>query len=312
MPISAIVFCRKDEIDKVRLISERLQSGNLITVIGDYPFSVILLVPTIIAKILLNSVSTITQELFNLLQQGKGILILSLRLNERCSRLLNKIKLRILRTMFKIMSIFVPEAKPYLEHLNMIVLRSDKLDMIVDALKNVTNIGSLDISTNACISLNVTDDTVDNVGVRDFIEQIRSYLQFADYRLLKFPCVGLIGTFVNIGSLAALMNLGVPVHVAGALAIELSVLNNFTLHELWTFRRKSVSRRFRDIVVRYFKFNFACLLGIIVNYALLLLLHMMLGVQYVIADLIGIVCGSVVNYLYSDNFVWSVKKVTRR
>ncbi|GEM_PF-1048672 len=312
MPISAIVFCRRDEVDKIRTLFEKLQNSNFITIIGDYPFSVILLVPTIIAKILLNSVSTIAQELFNLLQQGKDVLVLSLRLNERCSRLLNKIKLRILKTMFKIMSIFVPEAKPYLEHLNMIVLKGDKLSAIVDSLHNVSNIGNLGLSTNVSISLNVTDDTVNNVGVKDFIEQIKSYLQFADYRLLKFPCVGLIGTFVNVGSLVALTSLGVPVHVAGALAIELSVLNNFTLHELWTFRRKRVSRKFRDIVVRYFKFNFACLLGIIVNYAMLLLLHAMFGVQYALADLIGIVCGSIVNYLFSDNFVWSVKKITGR
>ncbi len=55
-------------------------------------------------------------------------------------------------------------------------------------------------------------------------------------RFLRFAAVGISGVGVNLGSLAVMRWLGVQINLASALAIELSILSNFSLHHRWTFR----------------------------------------------------------------------------
>lgn len=47
--------------------------------------------------------------------------------------------------------------------------------------------------------------------------------------------VGASGVLVNLGSFALLRVLGVHTNVASAIAIEISILSNFTINHLWTF-----------------------------------------------------------------------------
>jgi putative flippase GtrA len=58
---------------------------------------------------------------------------------------------------------------------------------------------------------------------------------FLSGRFVKFAAVGLTGVVVNLGTLALLRMLGVHTNVASALAIEISILSNFTINHLWTF-----------------------------------------------------------------------------
>ena len=56
-------------------------------------------------------------------------------------------------------------------------------------------------------------------------------------RFLKFCTVGLTGVVVNLGFLAIFADLlDLHVNLASALAIEISILSNFFINELWTFR----------------------------------------------------------------------------
>jgi putative flippase GtrA len=65
-----------------------------------------------------------------------------------------------------------------------------------------------------------------------FIRLIRPFLT---RRFMKFAAVGATGVFVNLGTLALLRRLHVHTNLASALAIELSILSNFTINHLWTF-----------------------------------------------------------------------------
>jgi putative flippase GtrA len=58
---------------------------------------------------------------------------------------------------------------------------------------------------------------------------------FFTRRFIKFAAVGASGVVVNLGTLAVLRVLGVHTNLASALAIEVSILSNFTINHLWTF-----------------------------------------------------------------------------
>src|ERR1700730_10185470 len=78
---------------------------------------------------------------------------------------------------------------------------------------------------------------------------------------IKFNIVGLTGVFVNEGLLIGLQSIGFYVLTASAIAIEVSILTNFLLNDLWTFR----DRRSGHFAVRLAKFNLLMLLGLVVN-----------------------------------------------
>ena len=68
-------------------------------------------------------------------------------------------------------------------------------------------------------------------------------------RFVKFALVGLSGVFVNLGTLALLVAIDVHQSLASALAIQVSILSNFVVHEWWTFRdRRHASHLWRRVL----------------------------------------------------------------
>jgi len=118
----------------------------------------------------------------------------------------------------------------------------------------------------------------------------------------KFIIVGGTGTFVNMGVLWLLKGvLGFPIWLAGILAIEISILNNFTWNNFWTFR-KSTNKA--PIYMKFFKYNLSVVVGIGINYTTLLILSHLFKVQYLIANFIGILLATMSNYLFSSRWAW--------
>ena len=64
-------------------------------------------------------------------------------------------------------------------------------------------------------------------------------------RFVRFNGVGVFGFAVQIGALASLLHAGMPYLPATAVAVELSILNNFLWHERWTWRDRPASGRAR-------------------------------------------------------------------
>lgn len=133
-------------------------------------------------------------------------------------------------------------------------------------------------------------------------------------RMIKFTLVGLTGIFVNLGALyylvekskifAEILGLGgryVALNIAALMAFEASVLSNFILNDIWTFRdlRKNVSLKRRLV-----GFHIASYFGGVVQlgtYAVLVAL----GVYYLLANLIGIVLGYIVRFFVTRDVVYS-------
>src|SRR5271170_4554646 len=102
---------------------------------------------------------------------------------------------------------------------------------------------------------------------------------------IKFSIVGLVGVGVNEGLLSLLTRImGVYLLAAGAIAIEISILSNFVLNDLWTFR----DRRSGNAGSRLVKFNLLMLAGLVVNLAVLYAGTAYFGIVPEVANLIGI------------------------
>ena len=123
-------------------------------------------------------------------------------------------------------------------------------------------------------------------------------------RLVKFGVVGVSGIGVNMGSLYLLTELGkIPYFVGSLVAIELSILSNFWMNLLWTWRDRSDVGTFWTKLWRYnVGAGITAFLG---NYLILIGLTEWFGINYLISNLIGIGVGTISNFVIND--VWTFK-----
>jgi len=124
-------------------------------------------------------------------------------------------------------------------------------------------------------------------------------------RLAKFCFVGLSGVGVNIGSLWLLKEVaGLFYVVAAVIAFILSVANNFTWNQIWTFRDRSQGSDVSTIFGQWFKFLLSSSGTLGVNLGVLTLLKEVFGVQYIVSALCAIVVVTPLNFLFSSFWVW--------
>ena len=139
-------------------------------------------------------------------------------------------------------------------------------------------------------------------------------------RLLKFAVVGGLGTILNEG-VFILSSEAIPLAISLALAIEVSVVFNFILNDLWTFRDKRIG----SFVKRLVKFHVSSYLGNVVQYltTLVLLIYFLHfpsiyqalfalfldryelpTVILLLSNFLGIIVGFVVRFFTSIMYVW--------
>jgi len=127
---------------------------------------------------------------------------------------------------------------------------------------------------------------------------VREYIS----RGWKFGFVGLSGFFVNQGVLMFLVGFAnFPVWFSGIIAIELSIITNWVLNDIWTWRDK----RSGKWTTRFLKYNaVAALTAFGVNYAVLLFLTHLIGLNYAISNIIGIVLAAGANFLVNHHWTY--------
>jgi len=124
-------------------------------------------------------------------------------------------------------------------------------------------------------------------------------------KLFKFGMVGLSGIVVNEGVLIYLkeyLHLALP--VASIIAIELSIVSNFILNDLWTFgadrEGHALGRRWQ----RFISFQFVSVGGAAINFVILNVLATWVGIDYRIANILGILVAFVWNFLVNRRVTW--------
>jgi len=122
-------------------------------------------------------------------------------------------------------------------------------------------------------------------------------------RFLKFCAVGAVGVLVNEGLLWLLTDVSGLFYLYSAIvSIEASIVTNFILNNIWTFRNRLLASG--TIFARFLKYNLACLIGIGLNVSVLWWLTEILGMYYLISNLFGIAVAVIWNYSASVRWVW--------
>jgi len=124
-------------------------------------------------------------------------------------------------------------------------------------------------------------------------------------RLTKFCFVGLSGVVVGIGSLTLLVEVaGLPKLVAAVPATILSITNNFTWNQIWTFRDRSRGSDISAMLGPWFKFLLSSTGALGVNLGVYALLTEVFDIQYILSALCAIAVATPLNFLISTFWVW--------
>ncbi len=120
---------------------------------------------------------------------------------------------------------------------------------------------------------------------------------------LKFNVVGGVGVIVNMGLFWILTEYLATHHlIAGAIATEVSIVNNFILNHLWTFRER---RGGMHILIRAGAFHLSRLLGLLTTLGSLFILVDVLGLPSLPSYFLSIGFGVLANFYTSDAYVWA-------
>jgi len=131
-------------------------------------------------------------------------------------------------------------------------------------------------------------------------------------RMRRFITIGTTGVLINLAMFISMRNVlygyfganNLPLLFASLFGDWLSVIYNFSLNDILTFKNKKATDKFS---IRLLKFHMVALTSIIINNAILFLMHKGLGYGDVFSKLTGILIAFVFNYLANVKWTWREK-----
>lgn len=140
------------------------------------------------------------------------------------------------------------------------------------------------------------------------------------HRIFKFAVVGGIGALIQLSSLYVLFNLlGLPYQLAFFLAIELAVVSNFTINNIWTFSDRKL--KLSQMPSKFVQFNLASAGSILIQQAIALIGQFVIGLfllftvpiinftvgTSMVYAVVGILIGMFWNFFAYNTFIWKKK-----
>ena len=123
-------------------------------------------------------------------------------------------------------------------------------------------------------------------------------------RFIKFCMVGASGILVNMGVYWLLTRPGsITDVIAEPISIEVSILTNFTLNEIWTFSDRRIGG-VRSTLLRTLKFNLVCGIGAVINFSVFYSLTRVMDLFDMIALLIAIIVAVMFNFIFNKWWTW--------
>jgi dolichol-phosphate mannosyltransferase len=129
-------------------------------------------------------------------------------------------------------------------------------------------------------------------------------LRFATdaFRFVRFGLIGTSGLFVNMFLVAMLTEaFGIFYLLSAVLATQGSTLWNYALTEHWVFTNENRRYGKAHRAAMYFAMNNAALL---LRVPMMFLLTSILGIQYMLSNLISLIALMVLRYATADRFIW--------
>ena len=120
--------------------------------------------------------------------------------------------------------------------------------------------------------------------------------------LVKYALTGLAGALVNLGSFQLLLGLGLHKFLASPIAIEVSIVSNFLMHNYWTFTDRAMLGRKR---IRALKYNLVSLATLAMSYATFVALSVLFPqAPPVLLQACGIAPAAVLNYYTNSSWTF--------
>ncbi|RKX96033.1 MAG: glycosyltransferase family 2 protein [Spirochaetes bacterium] len=146
-----------------------------------------------------------------------------------------------------------------------------------------------------------------NMGVQ--LKYIRHLIKLAwetgeIYRMMKFAAIGLTGVFVNLGILWLLTEkVGIYYLISAVFSIEASIISNYFLNDIWTFRDRK-EKGIKRWMGRLAKFNVVSLPSFPMQLVVMGILKEIFGVYYILAAVVGILVVFVWNFVANSLWTW--------
>jgi dolichol-phosphate mannosyltransferase len=117
--------------------------------------------------------------------------------------------------------------------------------------------------------------------------------------LLPILLAGATGVLVNLGVLAMLLFLHIPMIISSAIAIEASIINNYLVADYF-LKRNRVTKWLGGLV----RYHGSAGASIATQYAVANTLYYLAHIQPLLAQFIGILLGFLINYYLATTIVW--------
>jgi len=122
-------------------------------------------------------------------------------------------------------------------------------------------------------------------------------------RFIKFGIVGGLSIIFNEFLLWLMLSYGIHLVISSLLSIEAGILASFIMNELWTFRDRG-ERGVRAYMKRMTKYNFASIIGLLINFFILIFLSHAFSMNPLKANIIGIAAAFIWNFLAHNLWTW--------
>ncbi len=121
-----------------------------------------------------------------------------------------------------------------------------------------------------------------------------------DLRFGKFALVGFSGVLVNLAVFSAALHLRLPVIASSVAAALVAMFSNFLLNDRFTWPEGHHYR----FLTRIIRFYLICSFGILMNSAVLAMLHLWLHWDKYLAQVAGIFTAVAWNFLANHRWTW--------
>jgi dolichol-phosphate mannosyltransferase len=146
-------------------------------------------------------------------------------------------------------------------------------------------------------------------GTKEIVYYLQNLLSYLPYKknvikeFFKFCVVGGIGTLINI-SILYLLTEKIKVYyiISAIFSFVIAMSSNFLLNKIWTFKEGVKS----GIRKKYFQFFLVSLSALFVNLLFLYFFTEILGIYYLISQILAIGLALIINFL--GNKIWTFSK----
>lgn len=134
---------------------------------------------------------------------------------------------------------------------------------------------------------------------------------FSIVKFSKFTMVGIVGAIIDNAVLSLLViSMNFPLIPSKLMGAEIAIISMFLLNEHWTFSEDRLDGKYQRII-RFMKSNLVRSSGVVVATGVMVTIVGRIemgheGIELVLANIIGITAGLIVNYILESLVTWQV------